>query len=195
MKVKKYLCLAAAVTISICAVVFGFSPFLFDHIIVDALTRPSEETAAMLLSGIQYVWVEIEIRSNVPSYYEQLSSKNLSAEIAKQLEENTDILIYREYADGDILVDIQLKGRKETEFVAVSIAVSFAERVELERFDSWYFTGITWQSRRTLLVHKNKIMEEVPKNLQYLVRHLCTLLPHHRKAWEKSQAKKQKDQQ
>jgi hypothetical protein len=193
MKVKKYLYLAAAVSISICAVVFGFNRYLFDHSI-DALTRPSEDTALCLLSTIQYVWVEVEIRSNVPSYYEQLSSKNLSAEIAKQLEENTDILVYREYADGDILVDIQLKGRKETEFVAVSIAVSVANTA-MKRFSFSDYTGITWQSQKTLLVHKNKIMEEVPKDLQYLVRHLCTLLPHHRKAWEKSQAKKQKDQQ
>jgi hypothetical protein len=175
--------------------VFGSSPFLFDHIIVDALTRPSEETASMLLSKVKSVWVEIEIRSNVRSYYEQLSNENLSVDIAKQLDEYTDVVVKKRYADGDILVDIQLKGNEDTEYVAVSIAVSFAESVELERFDGWYFTGITWQSRRTLLIHKSEISEEVPKNIRYLVDHLCKLLKWSKKLEKYLSPKKQKDQQ
>jgi hypothetical protein len=191
MKVKKYLYLAAAVYISFCAIVFGCCRYLFDYSI-DALTRPTVETASFLLKDVKSVWVEIKIRSKVPSYYEQLSNKNLSAEIEKQLDEYTDVAVKEYKADGDILVDIQLKERKETEFVAVSIAVSVANTGPERSLGC--FTGITWQSQKVLLVHKNKIMEEVPKNIQYLVRHLCHFLPNE-KAWKKSQAKKQKDRQ
>jgi hypothetical protein len=177
MKVKKYLCITAIVTISVCTVVFGL-PFFTDNTIVDALTRPSEETASMLLGGVKSVWVEIEIRSNVRSNYEQLSSKNLSTEIEKQLKEKTDVVINGSWPYCRILADIQLKGKKETEFVAADISVSFAEQVRPERFSEYYFPGITWQSRKTLLIRRDEVSEEVPKHLGYLVMHLCRYLPH-----------------
>lgn len=70
MKVKKYLCLAAAVSISICAVVSG-------RIYIDALTRPSDDSANILLLGIKSVWVDTLIHSNVRSYNGGLSSIDL----------------------------------------------------------------------------------------------------------------------
>ena len=73
-------------------------------------------------------------------------------------------------------MDIQLKGKKETEFVAVSIVVSVANTGPLRSLGC--FTGIIWQSQKTLLVHKSEIMEEVPENVLYLVRALCGCLPH-----------------
>ena len=86
MKVKKYLCITAVLSISFCAVVFGLSRYFFHHYVFDALTRPTEDTAVYLLEGVKSVWVEIEIRSNVPSYEERLSNKNFTAEIAQLLD-------------------------------------------------------------------------------------------------------------
>ena len=191
MKVKKYLYITAGVSISFCAVVFGLSRYFFHHYVFDALTRPTEDTALYLLKDVKGVWVEIEIRSNVPSYKEQLSNKNFTTEITKLLDEHTDVVLKDQYnSDGDILVDIQLKGRKETEFVAASIAVSVANTGPDRSLGC--FTGIIWQSQKTLLVHKNEIMEEVPKNVLYLVRALCGFLPHTKrtqkaiKEWKKA---------
>lgn len=174
MKVKKYLCLAAAVTISACAIMFGRIGIDPD---IDAITRPSDDSAVILLLGVKSVSVSVLVHSNVRSYYEVLWRKNLSSGISKQLKEaGVDVKYSRE--DAKILVDIQLATRKETEFVAANISVSFVERMPLERIPprvvkDYPVGGTTWQSRLTLLLHKNEISKEVPKCLRSMVGHFC----------------------
>jgi len=67
MKVKKYLCLAAAVIISMYAVVLSQG-----YPNIDALTRPSDDSAVILLLGVKSVSVTLLVHSNVRSYYEVL---------------------------------------------------------------------------------------------------------------------------
>ena len=83
-------------------------------------------------------------------------------------------------ADGCIWVDIQLTTREETEFLAANISVSFVERMPLKRIPTgvasdFLFNGTTWQSRATLLVHKDKLSEEVSKCVQLLVHRFCII--------------------
>jgi len=172
MKVKKYLCLVAAVTISICAIVSG-------RIYIDALTRPSDDSANILLLGIKSVWVDTLIHSNVRSYNGGLSSRNLDASVIEQLNKAGVVVTSDAAYDARFLVDIQLAKRKETEFVAANISVSFFERVSLkriqQRFKGFPLWGTTWQSRKTLILHNDEISEEVPKYLGYMVGHFCRI--------------------
>jgi hypothetical protein len=201
MKAKKYLCLATAVSISVCTVVFG--RIRFDDSI-DALTRPSPESALILLYGIKSISVDLEIRVN-GSYYSDynriLSHKYLFTEVTKQLKEETNVVLLKSdvAADGCIWADIQLTTREETEFVAANISVSFVERMPLKRIpprvvSDFRFYGTTWQSRATLLVHKDKLSEEIPKCLRLLVHRFC-LIFYGKQMYEETQPKKHKDEQ
>ena len=170
MKVKKYLCIMAVVTVSVCAIVSG-------RIYIDALTRPSDDSANILLSGVKSVWADTLIHSNVRSYNGGLSSRDLDASVIEQLNKAGVVVTNDAAYEARFLVDIQLAKRKETEFVAANISVSFTERVPLERiqqrlkdFPIW---GTTWQSRKTLILHNKEISEEVPKYLRYMVGHFC----------------------
>jgi hypothetical protein len=198
MKVKKYLFLAAAVSISICAVVLSRG-----YPNIDAITRPSPDTAVILLYGIKSIWVDVEIRANgsyCSKYKGTLSHKNLLTEVTRQLKKANVLLKSETDADGSIWVDIQITTREETQFVAANISVAFAERMPLKRKPMWptptvsHFYGTTWQSRATLLVHKDKLSEEVQKCVQYLVRDFSFnfLL---KQTYEKTQPKQQKEKQ
>jgi hypothetical protein len=183
MKVKKYLCLVAIVSISFCAVVLSRN-----YHILDAITRPSDSTASMLLKGIDSFWVDMVVRpTKVFSNYE-IPSENLTSIISKQLKEAGVPLTARAKADAQILVEIQTKTREGTDFVAVNISVSLIEGVPLERihpklFQSYIIVGTTWQSRMTLLIHKSEISEEVPKCLRLLVGHFCKVFSESKAYW------------
>lgn len=179
MKVKKYLCLAAAVSMSACAIMFGRIGIDPD---IDALTRPTPMTAIMILRGVKKVSVDVDIRANgayLSEYNETISHKNLFTQVTKQLKKQTNALLRSKYdADGCIWVDIQLTTKEETQFVAANISVSFAERMPLERIPPRFVKdypvgGTTWQSRKTLILHNNEISEEVPKYVRYMVDHFC----------------------
>ncbi|NIS51733.1 MAG: hypothetical protein GWN00_33015 [Aliifodinibius sp.] len=175
MKLKKYLCLTAAVTISFCAVVLSRN-----YHILDAITRPSDSTASIMFKGIDSFRVDMVVRpSKVFSNYE-IPSEKLTSIILKQLKEAGVVVKARPKADAQILVEIQTKTREGTDFVAVNISVSLIEGVPLERIHPKLYEvsgigiyGTTWQSRMTLLVHKSEISEEVPKCLRLLVGHFC----------------------
>jgi hypothetical protein len=173
MKAKKYLCITAVVTISVCAVVLSRN-----YPIVDAITRPSDDTTSMLLKGINSFWVDMVVRpTKVFSNYE-ISSRDLESIISKQLKEAGVVLTGPGKADVHFLAEIQTKTREGTDFVAVNISVSLNEGVPLERihprlFQSYIIMGTTWQSRMTLLLHKSEISKEVPKCLRLLVGHFC----------------------
>jgi hypothetical protein len=172
MKVKKYTCLVAAVIISMYAVVLSQG-----YPNIDALTRPSDDSANILLLGIKSVWVDTLIHSNVRSYKGGLSSIDLDDSVIKQLSKAGVVVTSDAAYDARFLVDIQLAKRKETEFVAANISVSFTERVPLERipprFKGFLLWGTTWQSRKTLILHNNEISKEVPKCLRSMVGHFC----------------------
>ena len=93
MKVKKYLCTTAIVTISICAIVLSQS-----YTDIDALTRPSPESALILLYGIKSISVDVEIRVN-GSYYSDyngiLSQKHLFTEVTRQLKEEANVVLLK----------------------------------------------------------------------------------------------------
>jgi hypothetical protein len=198
MKVKKYLCLAAVATISICSVVLSQG-----YPNIDALTRPSPESASMLLYGIKRISVDVEIRVNgayLSKYNETISHKNFISEVTKQLKKNTNALLRPKYdADGCIWVDIQLTTKEETEFVAANISVSFAEHMPWKRKPVWFqpndthFHGTTWQSRATLLVHKDKLSEEILKCVRLLSDRFCVIF-WGKQMYEDTQPKKPKDQ-
>ena len=133
------------------------------------------------------------------SYKGELSSIDLDDGVIEQLNKTGVVVTGDAAYDARFLVDIQLAKRKETEFVAANISVSFTERVPLERIPS-RFKGIpiwctTWQSRKTLILHNNEISEEVPKYLRCLVDHFCRVLPESKKVEKYLTPKKKKDEQ
>jgi hypothetical protein len=174
MKVKKYLWISAAVTISVCAVVFSRSDKS-----IDAWTRPTPMTAFKALYGVNSVSLYVEIRAN-GSYYSDykkgvLSSNNLSSSIRKQLKEQTNVVLLssNSSADGHIWADIQITTREETEFAAANITVSFVEQIPPKVVNDFNIDGTTWQSRATLLVHKDELGEEVEKCVRILGGRFC----------------------
>ena len=180
MKMKKYLFISAAVTMSVCAVVFSRSDKS-----IDAWTRPTPMAALNVLYGVKRVSVYVQIRANGSynfDYKGVLSSNNLSGSISKQLKEQTNgVLLESDTgADGRIRAAIQITTREETEFAAANISVSFVERMPSDRIpprvaNDFNIYGTTWQSRATLLVHKDEVSEEVPRCLRLLVGNFCRI--------------------
>jgi hypothetical protein len=186
---------------SACAIMFGRIGIDPD---IDALTRPTPMTAIMILRGVKKVSVDVDIRANgayLSEYNETISHKNLFTQVTKQLKKQTNALLRSKYdADGCIWVDIQLTTKEETQFVAANISVSFAERMPWKRKPMWlqttdtHFYGTTWQSRATLLVHKDKLNEEVPKCVRLLSDRFCAIF-WGKQIYEETQSKTQKDKQ
>jgi hypothetical protein len=178
MKVKKYLFISAAVTMSICAVVLSRSDKS-----IDAWTRPTPMTAFKALYGVNSVSVYVEIRANGSCNLDDkgvLSRYNLSSSIRKQLKEETNVVLTNSGsgADGHIRADIQITTREETEFAAANITVSFVERMPKDRIpprvvNDFIIDGTTWQSRATLLVRKDELSEEVEKCVRFMVGRFC----------------------
>ena len=197
MKVKKYLFILAAVSISVCSVVLS----RIDNDI-DALTRPTEGTAFKVLYGVNSVSVNVEIRANGSSYSDDkgvLSRYNLTSSIRQQLKEQTNVVLLESNtgADGRIWADIQITTREETEFAAANISVSFVERMPKDRIPprvvkDFNIYGTTWQSRATLLVHKDELSEEVEKCVRVLVGHFCWIF-REKQMFEKSHEKSRKN--
>ena len=197
MKVKKYLFISAAVTMSVCAVVLSRSDKS-----IDAWTRPTPMTAARVLSGVKRVSVYVGIRANGVSYLDYkgvLSSNNLSSSISKQLKEQTNGVLLKSDtgADGRIRAEIQITTREETEFAAANLSVSFVERMSKDRNEprvvkDFNIDGTTWQSRATLLVHKDELSEELENCVRVLVGQFCWIFREKQK-FEKSHQKSRKE--
>lgn len=197
MKLKKYLLISAAVIMSVCAVVLSRSDKS-----IDAWTRPTPMTAARVLSGVKRISVYVEIRANGSynfDYKGELSRKNLSSSIRQQLKEETNGALLKSDtgADGRIRAEIQITTREETEFAAANISVSFVERMSKDRIEprvvkDFNIDGTTWQSRATLLVHKDEVSEEVEKCVRVLVGHFCWIF-REKQMFEKSHQKSRKN--
>ncbi|MHC4537657.1 MAG: hypothetical protein ACYS6K_27300 [Planctomycetota bacterium] len=192
MKVKKYLFISAAVTMSICAVVLSRSDKS-----IDAWTRPTPMAAIKALYGVYSVSVYVEIRANGSydsDYKGVLSRYNLSSSIRQQLKEETNVVLLESdsCADGRIWAEIQITTREETEFAAANITVSFVDRIESCVVKDFHLDGTTWQSQATLLVHKDELSEEVSKCVRVLVGNFCRIF-RGKQEFEKSYEKSRKE--
>lgn len=162
---------------------------------IDAITRPSPEGAVPLLVGIKRVTIKDEVlQHGNPSDYKGLSKIEWSKEIESQLQKSGLKTVYYHDADGLIMLDIELATKKETEFVAVSLRLSFAETLKIERaHPEYYFTGsrlyncTIWQASKTLLLHSNDLKTEVQKHVRNMVGHLCNTFESGRAFFEETQ--------
>lgn len=148
---------------------------------IDAITRPSDDTAVLLLTGIKNVIVVSNVHHHGDkSDYEDFSKIDWYKGIVYQLQKNGLKIANLEPADGMVVLDIHLATNKETEFVAVNLRLSFLEelkmkRIPLKTLSEWSHPCITWQSSHTLMLHRNNLDIEVRKRVQNMVWHFCRI--------------------
>lgn len=179
MRTKHYILPAVITALAVSIFVSGGPPKEY----IDAITRPSENTATLLLKGIKNVVVNDRFRhfGSSPDYKDFLKI-DWSKDIESILQESgLETANYHE-ADGLILLNIELTTNKETKFVAVSLRLSFVETLKIKRaHPAYYFTGsrlyncTTWQSSKTLILHGNDLKTEVQKHVQNMVGNFCRI--------------------
>jgi hypothetical protein len=180
MRVKKFIILAVIVLLPISTFVSGrYTAF------IHAMTRPSPDTAAALLIGIDKVFVYRKFhlhgdRSDHKELYKDLYKIDWCKDIESQLKKSGLKIEQEEYADGLVLLDIDLAKSKATEFVAVNLRLSFVEALHLDRIpikgsSEWRFNFITWQSSKALILHRNDLQNEVQNSVQIMVGYFCSV--------------------
>lgn len=177
MRVKKYIIPAAITIFTISIFVSGTSPSES----IDAITRPSPEAAVPLLTGIKKITVYDYVRHHGSTYeYKDLSKIDWSKNIESQLMKSGLKIVYDDTADGLVSLNIELVKNKETELVAVSLRLSFAETIKIKRVPPEYYhtsgyryNCTTWQASKTLILHMNDLNTEVHKHVRNIVEEFC----------------------
>jgi hypothetical protein len=179
MQVKYYIIPAAITVLAISIFVSGTS--LTESI--DAITRPSPDTAAALMIGIDKVFVYRKFhfhgdKSGYKDVHKNLIKVNWREDIENQLKKSGLKIEQQEYPDGMVLIDIDLAASKTTEFIAVNLRLSFVEGFQLDRIPikgshERRFNCTTYQSCKTLILHRNELNSEVQKHVQDMVGNFC----------------------
>lgn len=178
MRVKNYMIFAVITVLAISTFVSGrFTAF------IHAVTRPSPDTAAALMIGIDEVFVYRKFhfhgdKSSYKDVYNDLNKIDWREDIESQLKKSGLKIEQQEYADGLVLLDIDLAASKETEFVAVNLRLSFVEEFQLDRIPikgsrEWRFNFTTFQSCKTLILHRNDLQNEVQNCVWNMVGDFC----------------------
>ena len=179
MRVKNYIILAVINVLAISMFVSG----TFSTESIDAITRPSPAAAVPLLAGIKRVTVNDYVHHHGYSYeYKDLSKIDWSKNIESQLKKSGLKIINSNDADGLVSLNIELAKNKETELVAVSLRLSFAETLQIKRVPPEYYYTIghrynctTWQASKTLILHMNDLNTEVQKHVRDMVGKFCRI--------------------
>ena len=183
MRFKNYIILAVIIVLAITTFVSGrFTAF------IHAVTRPSPDTAAALLIGIDQVYVYRKFhlhgdRSDHKELYKDLYKIDWCKDIENQLKKSGLKIVQQKYADGLVLLDIDLAKSNETEFVAVNLRLSFVELFQLDRIPikgshEWRFNCTTYQSCKTLILHSNDLQNEVQNSVRDMVGNFYLSLIH-----------------
>jgi hypothetical protein len=178
MRARNYIIFAVIIVLAITTFVSGrFTAF------IHAVTRPSPDTAAALMIGIDQVYVYRKFHLHGDRFDHKETYKNLykidwCKDIESKLENSGLKIVQQEYADGLVLLDIDLAKSKETEFVAVNLRLSFVEVFQLDRIPikgshEWRFNCTTYQSCKTLILHRNDLQNEVQNHVRDMVGNFC----------------------
>jgi hypothetical protein len=179
MRIKNYMIPVVITALAVSILVSGGHPKEY----IDAITRPSDNTATILLKGIKNVVVKDYFNhfGSSPDY-KDFSKIDWSRDIESLLQQSGLKTANYHEADGLILLNIELATNKETELAAVNLRLSFVETLKIKRATpKYYFTGArlynctTWQASKTLLIHGNDLKTEVQKHVRNMVGNFCRI--------------------